>query len=169
MLYQLNFIINYLQKKKQSLLIKKNFFQRTAATISHYTKANEQSRFLSATTYCELAVHLLIFEKTSVLRQLYSYPFAPIQIIAGDIRKTIVFCVAGYLMNAGHFQQKSRIDRRFESRSQDGVVSLKHGRLAHVRSQFSLFRRSRTHKNLPPATFCTSEHAFWLLFARCKK
>ena len=36
-------------------------------------------------------------------------------------------------------------------------VSLKHGRLAHVRSQFSLFRRSPTHKNLPPATFCTSE------------
>ena len=67
------------------------------------------------------------------------------------------------------FQQKSRIDRRFESRSQGFAVSLKHGRLAHVRSQFSLFRRSPTHKNLPPATFCTSEHAFWLLFARCKK
>ena len=44
-----------------------------------------------------------------------------------------------------------------------------HGRLAHVRSQFSLFRRSPTHKNLPPATFCTSERAFWLLFARRKK
>ncbi len=57
----------------------------------------------------------------------------------------------------------------FESRSQDGVHSLKHGRLAHVRSQFSLFRRSPTHKNLPPATFCTSERAFWLLFARRKK
>ena len=39
-------------------------------------------------------------------------------------------------------------------------VSLKHGRLAHVRSQFSLFRRSPTHKNLPPATFCTSEQHF---------
>ena len=35
-----------------------------------------------------------------------------------------------------------------------------HGRLAHVRSQFSLFRRSPTHKNLPPATFCTSEQHF---------
>ena len=46
---------------------------------------------------------------------------------------------------------------------------MKHGRLAHVRSQFSLFRRSPTHKNLPLATFCTSEHAFWLLFARRKK
>ena len=39
-------------------------------------------------------------------------------------------------------------------------VSLKHGRLAHVRSQFSLFRRSPTHKNLPQAAFCTSERAF---------
>ena len=47
--------------------------------------------------------------------------------------------------------------RALNRRSQDGVVSLKHGRLAHVRSQFSLFRRSPTHKNLPLATFCTSE------------
>ena len=44
-----------------------------------------------------------------------------------------------------------------------------HGRLAHVRSQFSLFRRSPTHKNLPPATFCTSERVFAVLFARRKK
>ncbi len=40
-----------------------------------------------------------------------------------------------------------------------------HGRLAHVRSQFSLFRRSPTHKNLPPATFCTSEQHFQQIFA----
>ena len=52
----------------------------------------------------------------------------------------------------------------FESRSQDGVDSLKHGRLAHVRSQFSLFRRSPTHKNLPQATFCTSEHVLFGYF-----
>ena len=68
---------------------------------------------------------------------------------------------------------QSRFDRRFESspesRGSQTSISLKHGRLAHIRSQFSLFRRSPTHKNLPPATFCTSEHAFWLLFARCKK
>ena len=46
---------------------------------------------------------------------------------------------------------------------------MKHGRLAHVRSQFSLFRRSPTHKNLPPATFCASERVFAVLFARRKK
>ena len=56
-----------------------------------------------------------------------------------------------------------------ESRGSQTSISLKHGRLAHVRSQFSLFRRSPTHKNLPLATFCTSERAFWLLFARRKK
>ena len=32
---------------------------------------------------------------------------APIQIIAGDTRKTTVFCVAGYLMKAGHFRFKN--------------------------------------------------------------
>ena len=64
---------------------------------------------------------------------------------------------------------KHRIDRRFEPRSQDGVDSLKHGRLAHIRSQFSLFRRFPTHKNLPLATFCTSEQLLLGSFCRSKK
>ena len=42
---------------------KKSFFQHTTATTSHCTKTNEQLRFLPATTYCELAVHLFFFEK----------------------------------------------------------------------------------------------------------
>ena len=33
----------------------------------------------------------------------YGNPFAPIQIIAGDTRKTYGFRKTGYLMNAGHF------------------------------------------------------------------
>ena len=37
--------------------------QRTAVTSSHRTKANEQLQILSATTYCELAVKQLFFEK----------------------------------------------------------------------------------------------------------
>ena len=49
------------------------------------------------------------------------------------------------------------LNRPRESRGPQPSISLKHGRLAHIRSQFSLFRRSPTHKNLPPATFCTSE------------
>ena len=61
------------------LTIKKSFFQHTKISISHRTKANEQLQILSAKTYCELAVQQSIFEKTSVLRQLYSHPFAPIQ------------------------------------------------------------------------------------------
>ena len=67
-------------------------------------------------------------------------------------------------MNAGHFRQNLESSGDLNRRSQDGVVSLKHGRLAHVRSQFSLFRRSPTHKNLPPATFCTSEHVLFGYF-----
>ena len=58
---------------------RKTFSQRTAATTSHRTKANEQLQILSTTTYCELAVHLLIFVKTSVLRLHCGNPFAPIQ------------------------------------------------------------------------------------------
>ena len=98
------------------------------------------------------------------MRLMCGFPFAPIQILTGDTRKA---CSSrhGWLHDAGRsFQRKSRIERRFESRSQDGVDSLKHGRLAHVRSQFSLFRRSPTHKNLPPATFCTSEHVLFGYF-----
>ncbi len=61
------------------------------------------------------------------------------------------------------------LNRPRESRGSQPSISLKHGRLAHVRSQFSLFRRSPTHKNLPLATFCTSERVFAVLFARRKK
>ena len=66
-----------------------------------------------------------------------------------------------------HFRQS--FESSPESRGSQPSISLKHGRLAHVRSQFSLFRRSPTHKNLPPATFCTSERVFAVLFARRKK
>ena len=47
----------------QSFPIKKSFFQRTTTSTSHYIKANEQLQILSATTYCELAVQQLFFEK----------------------------------------------------------------------------------------------------------
>ena len=70
---------------------------------------------------------------------------------------------------AGHFSKSHVSSGDLNRGSQDGVVSLKHGRLAHVRSQFSLFRRSPTHKNLPPATFCTSERAFWFFLHDAKR
>ena len=63
----------------QSQLLKKTFSQRTAATTSHYTQTNVQQPFSNIACHCELAVHLLIFEKTSVLRLHYGNPFAPIQ------------------------------------------------------------------------------------------
>ena len=43
--------------------IKKSIFQRTMTPTLHYIKANEQSRFLSAKTCCELAVQQFFFEK----------------------------------------------------------------------------------------------------------
>ena len=43
--------------------IKKSIFQRTMTPTSHCNKTNVQSRFLSATTYCELAVQQFFFEK----------------------------------------------------------------------------------------------------------
>ena len=110
-----------------------------------------------------------LFRNFAVLRQHKDNPFAPIQILTGDIRKGCNSRRGRLLDERRSFRIKLRIERRFESRSQDGVVSLKHGRLAHVRSQFSLFRRSPTHKNLPLATFCTSERVFAVLFARRKK
>ena len=141
----------------QSHPIRKSFFQHTATPISNRTQTNVQQPFLISTCRCELAVQLSFFVKTSVLRQHEGYPFAPIQILTGDTRKGCAFRCGRLHDDRRSFPRKSCIERRFESRSQDGVVSLKHGRLAHVRSQFSLFRRSPTHKNLPLATFCTSE------------
>ena len=40
----------------QGYPIKKSIFQHTKISISHYTKANEQSQISSAKTSCELAV-----------------------------------------------------------------------------------------------------------------
>ena len=58
---------------------KEKLFQHTKISISYCTKANVQQPFSNIACCCELAVHLLIFVKTSVLRQQYSHPFAPIQ------------------------------------------------------------------------------------------
>ena len=49
------------------------------------------------------------------------------------------------------------------------IVSLKHGRLVRVRSQYSLFRRSPTRQNLPPATFDASEHVLFGYFLHAAK
>ena len=49
------------------------------------------------------------------------------------------------------------------------IVSLKHGRLVRVRSQYSLFRRSPTRQNLPLATFDASEHVLFGYFLHAAK
>ena len=99
----------------QSLLIKKKTSQRTATTTSHRTQTNVQPQISSAKPYCELAVQYLIFVKTTVLRQHDSYPFAPIQILTGDIRKACVFQSSRLPDERRSFSQQSRFDRRFES------------------------------------------------------
>ena len=45
----------------------------------------------------------------------------------------------------------------------------KHGRLVRARSQNSLFRRSPTRQNLPPATFDASEHVLFCYFLHAAK
>ena len=57
------FAIKVFFRFMQSLRQRKTFSQRTTATTSHRTKANKQLQILSATTYCELAVKQLFFEK----------------------------------------------------------------------------------------------------------
>ena len=66
---------------------RKVFYKSTAATLFYHAQTNEQPQISSAKTYYELAVHLLFFEKTSVLRQHKGNPFAPIQILTVDTRK----------------------------------------------------------------------------------
>ena len=132
-----------------------------------------QSQISSANPYCELAAKHPFFETSqscvSSIATL-SHRFKSSPAISG---KVAIPGTAGYMMNAGHFSENlvssGDLNRPRESRGSQPSISLKHGRLAHVRSQFSLFRRSPTHKNLPPETFCTSERVFAVLFARRKK
>ena len=69
----------------QSKPIKKRIFQHTKISISHRNKTNAQQPFSNIACHCELAVHLLLFEKTSVLRLHYGNPFAPIQSLFADV------------------------------------------------------------------------------------
>ena len=55
---------------------------------------------------------LLLFALILCCKAGISHRFKSLPAIPG---KLAVFCVAGYLMNAGRFRKKSRIDRRFES------------------------------------------------------
>ena len=128
-----------------------------------------QSQISSAKPYCELAAKHPFFETSqscvSTTASL-SHRFKSSPAIPG---KVAVFCAAGYMMMAGHFRRNLVSSGDLNRRSQDGVVSLKHGRLAHVRSQFSLFRRSPTHKHLPLATFCASEQQLFPTFCKVQK
>ena len=151
----------------------KAFYKPTAATLFHCAQINGSQQISSAKSYCKLAAQQPIFETSQSCvstKVTLSHRFKSSPAIPGKVE---IPGLAGYLMNASHvsenLESSGDLNRPRESRGSQPSISLKHGRLAHVRSQFSLFRRSPTHKNLPLATFCTSESAFWLLFARRKK
>ena len=109
----------------QSYPIKKSFFQHTQHTkISNLyrTKANKQLQISSATTYCELAVKQLFFEKpqscVSTTATL-SHRFKSSPAISVS---PAVFAITGYLMLVGHFSESPESNgdlnrgRRTESR-----------------------------------------------------
>ena len=58
---------------------------------------------------------MTLFRNFAILRQMYSNPFAPIQILTGDIRKVCSSRYSRLLDERRSFQRKSRIERRFES------------------------------------------------------
>ena len=153
--------------------IKKSFFQQNKTSTFHRTQTNVQQQISSVKSYCELAAKHPFFETSQSCvstKVTLSHRFKSSPAIPGNLAMP---GATGYLMNAGHFSEShvssGDLNRPRESRGSQPSISLKHGRLAHVRSQFSLFRRSPTHKNLPPATFCASERVFAVLFARRKK
>ena len=132
-----------------------------------------QHQISSAKPHCELAAKQPFFETSQSCvstKVPLSHRFKSSPAIPGNLA---VHDAAGYMMNAGHFRKNhvssGDLNRPRESRGSQPSISLKHGRLAHVRSQFSLFRRSPTHKNLPPATFCTSEQYFFPTFCKTQK
>ncbi len=74
-----------------------------------------QQPFSNTACHCELAVQQPFFRKFAVLRQHKGNPFAPIQILTGDIRKVRNTRRGRLLDKRRSFPSKSRIERRFES------------------------------------------------------
>ena len=93
----------------------KLFLSTAKLQLSATPKLTEVNKFHLRKPYCELAVQHPFFESqqscvcciASLSHRFKSSPAIP--------GKVAVFCVVGYMMNAGHFQLKSRIERRFES------------------------------------------------------
>ena len=82
--------------------IRKAFSQRSNASTFHRTQTNGSQQISSKKLYCELAVQHPFFESqqscvcciASLSHRFKSSPAIP--------GKFAVFCVAGYMMNAGH-------------------------------------------------------------------
>ena len=98
----------------QSHPIKEKLFSTHKIPTSHCTKLTCSCKFHPRKPTVSLQYNNP-FSKTSVLRQLYSHPFAPIQILTDDTRELCVFLCRRLHDDGRSFQRKSRIERRFES------------------------------------------------------
>ena len=93
----------------------KLFLSTAKLQLSATPKLTEVNKFHLRKPYCELAVQHPFFESqqscvcciASLSHRFKSSPAIP--------GKLAIPGAAGYLMSAGHFQLKSRIERRFES------------------------------------------------------
>ena len=119
--------------------IKKSFFSASKTSTLHHTQTNVQLQISSTKTLLWACSTTTLFRNFAILRQHKGYPFAPIQILTGDIREG---CHARHsrLHDVGRsLPPKSRIERRFESR----VAGLA------PRAFWLLFARRKKNKTVP--------------------
>ena len=98
-------IENWLLRIARQCKNKKLFYKTTTATISHRTQTNVPQPFSNIACRCELAVQHPFFETSQSCvstTATLSYRFKSSPSISG---KFVIFCTAGYLMNAGHFRK----------------------------------------------------------------
>ena len=159
------------------------WFAKKGYFSTHAKPTNKEKLFLSATklqprTAPKLTEVSKFYLRNPTVSLQYNSPFSKLRSLASAVQlpfrtdsnphrrypETLRFRCRWLHDDGRSLSRKPCIERRFESSpGVQRVATLDlppHGRLAHVRSQFSLFRRSPTHKNLPPATFCTSEQFF---------
>ena len=139
----------FLSPKPLRTVLKKRLFHVQKAVYSHKLSLFPPK----ITLFCppspiSTSLNLLFAKNTAVLllfalilccKAGISHRFKSLPAIPG---KLAVFCVAGYLMNAGRFRKKSRIDRRFES-SPESRGSQTSGVL------LVLFVQAKSTKNVP--------------------
>ena len=93
----------------------KAFYKPTTATLLHRAQTNVQLQISSTKTLLWACSTTTLFRNFAILRQQYSFPFAPIQILTVDTRKPCGFHRGRLHDERRSFRIKLRIERRFES------------------------------------------------------